>query len=225
MLPETSGLPVLLDVAGREVLVVGGGPVATAKSAALLDAGARVVVVAPDATAALAGDAAGGRLTWVRRRWQPDDLDAAWLAVAATSDPQTNAGVVEAASERRCFCVRADDGASGTASLVATVRRGPLLLAVSTSGAAPALARRLRAELERRYGPEWGELAALLGDLRRDPQVRAALAGVDPEERRRRWRALVPPDTVGTRLLEALQLGRSSEAREVAVACLCSSSG
>ena len=222
---DASGLPLLVDVAGREVLVVGGGPVAPAKVTALLAAGAQVVVVAPDASATLAQDAAAGRLTWVGRRWQPEDLDGVWLAVAATSDPRINATVVEAASERRCFCVRADDGASGTANLVATVRRGPLLLAVSTSGAAPALARRLRAELELRYGPEWGELAALLGELRRDPQVRAALATVDPDERRRRWRALVPPDTVGARLLEALQLGRSSEAREVAVACLCSSSG
>ncbi|MGH3113356.1 MAG: precorrin-2 dehydrogenase/sirohydrochlorin ferrochelatase family protein, partial [Gaiellaceae bacterium] len=91
----------------------------------------------------------------------------------------------------------------GTAALPAVVRRGPLQLTVSTSGQAPTLARRLREQLEAAYGPEWGELAALLGRLRASPDVRAALEGVDPAERRRRWRAavdaLLPGEKAGGR--------------------------
>ncbi len=87
------------------------------------------------------------------------------------------------------------------------------------SATSPALAAHLREDIAERYGPEWGELAELLGDLRRDPQVRAEMSRLPSGIRRQRWRAIIDPDIV-----DLIRSGRLSEAREVAIACLCSSS-
>ena len=192
---------------------------AEAKAGSLRAAGSRLEVVAPQVTTALAGMADRGELIWHRRTFDPADLDGAWFAVAATSAPEVNAQVVAAAEERRVFCVRADDATGGTASLIAAVHRGPLLLAVSTSGRAPALASALRTELAERYGEEWGVLADVMGELRADPQVREALGHHDAVERRARWRAVIDPV-----ILDLIRSGRRDKAKEVAAACLCSSS-
>ncbi len=171
------------------MVCVGAGPVASAKVLPLLGTGADLVVVAPEAVADIQDAAARRQLVWLRRRYQPDDLDGALLAIAATANRAVDAEVGRDAATRRILCIRVDG--QGTAALPAVVRRGPLQLTVSTSGQAPALARRLREQLGATYGPEWGELAVLLGQLRARPDVRAALEGLDPAERRRRWRAAV----------------------------------
>ncbi len=168
---------------GQRVVCVGAGPVAASKALPLLDAGADLVVVAPEAVDAIQAAA----LTWHRRPYEPGDLDGALLAIAATGILAVDDQVARDAAARRIFCVRTDGG--GTAAFPAVVRRGPLLLTVSTSGQAPALARRIRQRLEREYGPEWGDVATLLGELRMAPEVRAALWGADQVERRRRWHA------------------------------------
>lgn len=175
--------PLVVDLAGERVVCAGAGPVAAAKALPLLDAGADLVVVAPEASPALRA----ARLTWHQRAYQPSDLDGAILAIAATATKSVNDQVARDAAARHIFCVRTDG--HGTAALPAAVRRGPLLLAVSTSGQAPALARRVRERLEDEYGREWGELATLLGDLRASEGVTAALKGIDQAERRRRWHA------------------------------------
>jgi precorrin-2 dehydrogenase / sirohydrochlorin ferrochelatase len=174
---------------GQRVVCVGAGPVAAAKSLPFLEAGADLVVVAPDAVADIQVAAADQQLTWLRRCYQSGDLDDALLAIAATADRAVDEGISRDAATRRIFCIRVDG--EGTAALPAVVRRGPLQLAVSTSGEAPALARRLREQLEATYGPQWGELAALLGELRSRPDVSAMLQKLDPAERRYRWRAAV----------------------------------
>ncbi len=179
------------------MVCVGAGPVAAAKGLPLLGAGVDLVVVAPEAVADIQDAAAAQQLVWLRRRYEPGDLDGALLVIAATADRAADERVGLDAATARILCVRADG--QGTAALPAVVRRGPLQLAVSTSGQAPALARRLREQLEGTYGPEWGELAALLGKLRARPDVRAALAGLDPAERRRRWRAAVDALLAGGR--------------------------
>lgn len=171
------------------MVCVGAGPVASAKALPLLETGADLVVVAPEAVADIQDAAAHGQLVWLGRSYQPDDLDGALLAIAATANRAVDADVGRDAATRRIFCIRVDG--QGTAARPAVVRRGPLQLTVSTSGQAPTLARRLREQLGATYGPEWGELAALLGELRARPDVRAALEGLDPAERRRRWRAAV----------------------------------
>ncbi|MDP8970262.1 MAG: bifunctional precorrin-2 dehydrogenase/sirohydrochlorin ferrochelatase, partial [Actinomycetota bacterium] len=140
------------------------------------------------------------------------------LVIAATADEATNARVAADASARGSLCVRTDGG--GSAAFTGAVRRGALTIAVSTSGQAPALARRLRAELEQTYGPEYGDLVALLGELRRSPEVRRRLAGVSAERRGAAWRAVLDTD-----ILNLIRSGDAQAAREVAIECLSSFSG
>lgn len=222
-LPADAGLPLLINMARQRAVCVGGGPVATSKVRSLLEVGADVVVVSPDATAELVEAAGAGRCDWRRRTYAAGDLTGALLVVAATASPQVNAVVARDAAALPVLCVRVDavqqQAVGGTAAFLATVRRGPLLLAVSTSGQAPSLARRIRADLERTYDDAWGACAALFGQLRRDPQVRAALAGLPAAERRRRWRSIPVPDIVAL-----LRNGSPSNAKDVATACLSSSS-
>ena len=122
-----TGLPVLLDISGRLVVVVGGGAVATRRVATLLDAGAVVRVVAP----AVSDEIDRGRASVERRRFVPSDLDGTWLVVACTDDPSVNARIAEVAATTRTFCIRADAAAGGTARVPAVLRRGDLVVAVN----------------------------------------------------------------------------------------------
>ncbi|MFG2104398.1 uroporphyrinogen-III C-methyltransferase [Micromonospora echinaurantiaca] len=126
--------PLGLRLAGRRVVVVGGGTVATRRVPALLDAGADVLLVAPELTPALRAHADAGRLHWAPRRFAPDDLDGAWLVQVAVDDPIAAASVSAAAAERRIFCVRADDRAAATAWTPAVTRHGPVTVAVLGGG-------------------------------------------------------------------------------------------
>jgi len=119
-----------LRLAGRRVVVVGGGAVAQRRVPGLLAAGADVTVVAPDLTPTLEPHVAAGTITWTDRGYAEGDLDGAWYALALTDDPAVNARVVADAESRRIFCVRADDGRAGTAVTPATGRQGPVSLAV-----------------------------------------------------------------------------------------------
>ncbi len=126
--------PIGLQLAGRRVLVVGGGTVATRRVPALLDAGAKVVLVAPSVTPALRSLADAQRLHWVPRRFEPSDVDGAWLVQAALDDRLAAAAVSAAAAERRVFCVRADDRAAATAWTPAVTRHGAVTVAVLGGG-------------------------------------------------------------------------------------------
>lgn len=217
MTAPATGVPLLLRVDGRLVVGVGAGPVAAGKLLPLLEQGARLLLIAPKADDPIKAAAAEGLLEWQRRPYRDGDLEGAVLAVAATDAAPVNEAVLAEADRRGIPCARIDAG--GSADFMADVRRGPLTLAVSTGGASPALAARLREELEDAYGPEWGELAALLGELRADPAVRAALATIPPGERRLKWRCVLD-----TNILNLLRAGNIQAAREVAFACLSSSS-
>jgi precorrin-2 dehydrogenase/sirohydrochlorin ferrochelatase len=214
-MPAAVPLAVRLD--GRRVVCVGAGPVAARKLASLAGSGAQVVVVAPGAVAAIADGAAARALVWHRRAYRTGDLDGAFLALAGTADAEVNARVAADADAAGTLCVRVDGG--GSADLAAAVRRGPLLLAVSTDAASPALARRVRADLEERYGEEYGALATLLAELRTDPHVVASLADRPAEQRAALWRRLTDAD-----ILALVRTGQLHRAREVALACLSSSS-
>jgi uroporphyrin-III C-methyltransferase / precorrin-2 dehydrogenase / sirohydrochlorin ferrochelatase len=121
-----------LDLRGRGVVVVGGGTVAQRRLPTLLDAGASVVVVSPEVTAAVEGMAQAGEVRWHRRGYADGDLDGAWYALALTDDPAVNAAVVAEATHRRIFCVRADDGTLGTASTPAGGEWNGLRIAVAS---------------------------------------------------------------------------------------------
>ena len=120
--------PVGLRLAGRRVVVVGGGHVAQRRVPALLAAGARVVLVSPEVTPAIEG--LGAEITWHRRRFEEPDLDGAWYVMAATDDPAVNAAVAAAAEERRVFCARADDARESSAWTMAAGHHGSVTVAV-----------------------------------------------------------------------------------------------
>jgi uroporphyrin-III C-methyltransferase/precorrin-2 dehydrogenase/sirohydrochlorin ferrochelatase len=130
----TRPYPLGLLLAGRRVLVVGGGAVATRRVPALLDAEADVVVVSPAVTPALHGLAVAGRLRWVKRRFEASDVDGAWLVHVAVDDPAAAAQVSAAAEARRVFCVRADDRHAASAWTPATTRHGRVTVAVTAGG-------------------------------------------------------------------------------------------
>jgi uroporphyrin-III C-methyltransferase/precorrin-2 dehydrogenase/sirohydrochlorin ferrochelatase len=178
-------LPVFLNLAGRRLLVVGGGPVAAAKLAQLVAAGAApadVCVVAPDVVEAIARS--GARIE--RRPFAAADLDGVWLVVAA-APPAVNRAVAEAAAGRQLFVNAVDDPANASAYLGGVVRRGGVTIAISTDGAAPALAGLLREGLD----------AVLPSDL--DAWLAEAV------RQREAWRARgVPIDERRSRLLDAL---------------------
>ena len=135
--------PAFLKLTGRRVVVVGGGPVATSKLRGLLDVGAAVTVVAPKVT----GDIIASRVPIRRRRFEPADLDDAWLAVAA-APRGVNRVVAEAAETRRVFVNAVDDPPHASVYLGGVVRRGGVTVAISTNGQAPALAGLIRQALE-----------------------------------------------------------------------------
>jgi uroporphyrin-III C-methyltransferase/precorrin-2 dehydrogenase/sirohydrochlorin ferrochelatase len=146
MQPDAPRLyPVFLKLAGRPVVVVGGGTVAAGKLAGLIEAGARITVIAPAISDAIR--AHGVAITMIERGFAAGDLDGArWVVAAAT--PEVNRAVAAAAAARGLFVNAVDDVASASAYLGAVIRRGPALLAISTGGLAPALAGLVREALE-----------------------------------------------------------------------------
>jgi uroporphyrin-III C-methyltransferase/precorrin-2 dehydrogenase/sirohydrochlorin ferrochelatase len=130
----TSLYPIGLRLAGRRVLVVGGGAVASRRVPALLEAEAEVRLVAPEITPALRALADSGRLDWVPRRFVPSDVDGCWLVHTAVDDRTAAVEVSEAAAERRVFCVRADDRMAASAWTPAVTRHGPVTVAVLGGG-------------------------------------------------------------------------------------------
>lgn len=158
--------PVMLDLAGVDCLVVGGGRVAERKVEGLLGVGARVTVIAPRLGEVLAGLARAGRIQHDRRPFAAGDTAGFRLVIAATDDPRLNAAVAEE-GRRQGLLVNVVDCAPESNFIVpAVLRRGELVIAVSTGGASPAQARRIRERLEREYGPEWGPYLSLLEELR-----------------------------------------------------------
>lgn len=171
--------PMFLKLEAQPCVVVGAGRIAEQKIGALLASGARVRVVAPQATESIQALAAAGRLSWIERRFEPSDLDVSLLAVAATGDRSVNEEVFRAAGSRHVLCNAVDEPEHCDFYCPAVVRRGDLQIAISTSGHSPALAQRLRMELEALIGPEYEDLLRWLGRARsllfrccQDPQLR-----------------------------------------------------
>jgi uroporphyrin-III C-methyltransferase/precorrin-2 dehydrogenase/sirohydrochlorin ferrochelatase len=147
----------MLDVAGKECLVVGGGGVALRKVQGLAEEGARVTVVAPDAVEPLREMAESGLIEWRPRAYRTGDAASATLVFAATDDPDVNDRVFREASDAGIWVNVADVPDNCSFHLPARVRRGPLQLAIGSAGEAPFAVSRLRRLLERRFGPEWCE--------------------------------------------------------------------
>ena len=172
--------PICLDLEGRSCVVVGGGRVAERKVQGLLSCSAQVKVISPEMTGELLHLHAEGRIQWLDREYIHGDLRKAFLVIAATGNEETQKLVYEEAVTRNLLLNVADVPQRCNFILPATVRRGDLAISVSTSGKSPALARKLRMELEKRYGSEYGVLVNILGAIR--PEILASgLAQLDNE--------------------------------------------
>lgn len=194
--------PVYLDLRGRPCVVVGGGEIASHKVASLLDAGARVTVVSPTLVPALAALAETHEIVHHPRAYRSGDVAGAALAYAAIDDDATQATVAADAAAAGVPLNVVDVPQRCSFIAPAVVRRGPVVIAISTGGASPALARRLREELESCVGPEYGVAATILARLR--PLVRGAEA--DPAARARTYARLVDGP-----LLDAIRTGDAAE--------------
>lgn len=197
-------LPIFLNIRDEPCLVVGGGDVAARKCRLLARAGARVTVLAPALSAAFDADLAAARITHRQGSFEDEDLAGYAVVIAATSDQAVNRAVAAAARARRIPVNVVDQPALCSFILPSIVERAPLIVAVSSGGAAPVLARLLRARLESLIPAGYGRLAALAGAFRERVKARVA-----PRERRRFWeRALEGP------VAELVFSGRESEARK-----------
>jgi precorrin-2 dehydrogenase/sirohydrochlorin ferrochelatase len=184
--------PVMLKMRDKRCLVAGGGPVAERKTAGLLDAGADVSVVGPRLTVKLREWAASGAIRAAERSVEASDLDGAEFVFAATDRPEVNRWIAAEAGARGIPVNLADDGENGDFLTPAVVRRGDLVLAVSASGAGPALSARIAKELGDRYGPEYAHVVNVLRALRKEIKANVS----DPRERKRLLGAAVCDEVI-----------------------------
>jgi precorrin-2 dehydrogenase/sirohydrochlorin ferrochelatase len=173
--------PMFMKLEGRSCLVVGAGTIGEPKISSLIAAGASVRVVALDATAAVTEWARTGAITWEARAFDSADLDETFVVIAATNSRDLNVAIFHEARQRNILCNVVDDPEYCDFYYPAVVRRGDLQIAISTNGHSPALAQRIRRELEIQFGPEYGEWLEQLGRTRQ--QLFASK--IDPEQRRR----------------------------------------
>ncbi len=159
--------PIFLKIKDRPCLVVGSGPIGEGKARGLLERGAAVRIVGPRATGLIQKWAEEGKVVWHRRSFKPSDLAGMFLVVVATSSRKMNERVYREAVRRRVLCNVVDDPAHCDFYYGAVVRRGSLQIAISTSGRSPALAQRLRRELEEQFGSDFGAWIEELGRTRR----------------------------------------------------------
>jgi uroporphyrin-III C-methyltransferase / precorrin-2 dehydrogenase / sirohydrochlorin ferrochelatase len=171
--------PIFLDLTDQPVIVIGGGEVAERKIAALLEAGARLTVVSPEATDLVRRWGDAGRLALEARVYRPGDLRGFRLAYAATSDPAVNRAVRAEARAEGAWLNAIDQPDLCDFITPALVRRGDLTIAISTNGRCPGLSKKIRQDLEAQFGPEYGELVAAMG-LERDRARAASKDGETP---------------------------------------------
>ncbi len=192
--------PVYLNLAGKRCVILGGGLVAEGKVPALLDAGVKLTVISPQATRGIQQAAQRGDLEWQQRVYQPGDLQGAALVIAATNVWSVNQEVSQEAERLGILLNVADDPDLCNFIAPALVKRGAVTLAISTGGASPALARKLRETLAQEPVLEWADLAEVLARVRKELKQRRA--AVDPE----RWQCCFTPD-----LLVLARQGREDE--------------
>jgi len=156
-----------LRLEGRRCLVVGGGEIGLEKVEGLLACGASVTLIAPEAIAPLSELASEGSISWERRAYAgPDDLEGVFLVIAATNDTDVNVSVYEDAERRAMLVNVVDVPPLCNFILPAIVRTGPLAIAISTAGASPALAKRMKRQISETFGEPYADLAVMLNDVR-----------------------------------------------------------
>ena len=172
--------PMFLKLAGQTCLVIGAGCIAEAKLLQLLGTGAQIHVVAPEATPLIQQWANEGKLRWERRAFEERDLERVFLVVACTSSTALNSRIFQAAKQYQILCNVVNAPELCDFFYPAIVKRGDLQIAISTSGRSPALASRIRQQLETQFGPEYEGLLRRLGTIR----TKLFSRNIDPERRR-----------------------------------------
>jgi uroporphyrin-III C-methyltransferase/precorrin-2 dehydrogenase/sirohydrochlorin ferrochelatase len=161
-------LPIFLKLDGRDCLLVGAGTIALEKIGTLLATGLRLRIVAPEANPEIRLMAAEGAVEWIEKQFEPSDLDGMFLVIAATNDPAVNQAVYHAALELRVLCNSVDDVPNCDFYFGSVVSRGDLQIAISTAGQSPAVAQRLRREIDEQLPRDLGPWLESLGNLRRE---------------------------------------------------------
>ena len=191
--------PVFLDLKARPCVIVGGGEVAERKAEGLLQCQARVTVISPEVTPGIRERSDSGELRWWAREYSEGDLEGAFLAIAATDQPDVNKVVFEEATRERVILNVVDNAPLCTFIAPAVVRRGDITVALSTGGASPALARKMREALEGSDLMEYADVAGVLSQARKELKRRGVT--VDPD----RWQECIDGE------LLALAKGSQSE--------------
>jgi precorrin-2 dehydrogenase/sirohydrochlorin ferrochelatase len=177
--------PVYLNLAGKSCVIVGGGTVAQGKIAALRDAGAVITIISPQVTDGIKRAVQRDDVVWIQREYKPGDLDGAFIAVAATNVWHVNRQIHEEAEDRGVLLNVVDDPDQCTFIAPSIVRRDPITLAISTGGASPALARKMREVLSEARILQWAELAGVLSQARR--VIKEKRTAIDPT----RWQCVI----------------------------------
>ncbi|MDA1128973.1 MAG: bifunctional precorrin-2 dehydrogenase/sirohydrochlorin ferrochelatase [Chloroflexi bacterium] len=200
----TNFYPIFLNLEGRRAVIIGGGLIAEGKILKLLDSGAKIIVISPDATQGIRDAADRGDIEFHLRKYEAGDLEGAFLVIAATNDRVVNQEIFEEAESLGILLNAVDDPPRCSFIAPAIVERGPVTLAISTGGASPALARKLRETLADSPALDWADATGVLSRARQI--IKEKQVAVDPQ----RWQCCMPD-----KLLEMAQSGREDEALEM----------
>jgi precorrin-2 dehydrogenase/sirohydrochlorin ferrochelatase len=194
--------PIHLDIKNRNCLIVGGGAVGTRKVNTLMECGARVVVVSPNPTPQLDRLASEGSVTLKKRAYRSEDLAGMFLVIGATDDESLNRQISEDAERAHILCNIADRPEVCNFILPSIVRRGDLVITISTSGKSPALAKHLRQKLETQFGREYADFLLLMGAIRQ----KLLSQDHEPEAHKTLFNQLIDSD-----LIQLMQAGKTEE--------------
>jgi siroheme synthase-like protein len=197
--------PTLLNIEGRKCLVVGGGKVALRKVKVLLEHGANVEVVSPVFCSEINQLAADGAIRAIQRDYKSEDLQHAFIAIAATDDAKTNKCVASEARRRGVLTNVVDDPKNSDFIVPSYFERGDIIIAVSTSGRSPALARKIRRQLEANFQAEYGQLAIVADEVRSKLRRQGITASSDA------WQQVLSLNS----LIELLRQGKKQEAEKL----------
>ena len=196
--------PVFLNLTGRRCVIIGGGQIAEGKISKLLDSGAKIIVISPDATQGIRSFTERGQIELDLRKYQQGDLQGAFLVIAATNDRVVNQEIFEEAEKQGILLNAVDDMPRCSFIAPYIVEKGPVTVAISTGGASPALARKLRENMEVSSALDWADATGVLSKARqiiKDEQI-----AVDPQ----RWQCCMTDE-----LLTMIQAGHENEALDL----------
>ncbi len=194
--------PINLDIRGKRCVVVGGGEVAERKVRGIFEAGGVVWVISPSLTAKLSKLWREGSICYIPRSWEPGDLEGAFLVFAASDQAELNAQVISEARRRGILSNSVDNPLESDFTLPSTLKRGDLLIGISTSGKSPAFSKKLREDLEEMFGEEHALFLDLMGKIRQN----LVKEGKNPSKNRFLFHRLVYSD-----LLELIKKGQRRE--------------